>query len=275
MAVVPTPTVQAQAQAISLPTNSLAPFRKPLSAQPPPFRATGRGWFNKLPNFPALSTNANASLTNLVTTLKDFRSLYLFVNAVETGWTLAGETSQSQTSRAFYPRNLSQDELTIEGVVASQYDYDLLVRWVQFHHHNLFGPAAMNGQITLPGDIQFPGVIFQLFQSQNTKISTHPFMRYMVVIESVQAGHQQGQMAGLPFELTCKVVYDYLGKPIDLQQQLAKLANISAVFGDVSNPAPAASWSDLDAATVVQTQVATAQSDGTSAQTIKQTIQGG
>lgn len=251
-----------QADQVTLPSAGDIPFR--VSAQPPPFKATGRGWFNKLPQFPANAHNANASLINLATGKNDLRKIYLFVDAVETGWTLAGETSQSQSARAFYPRNLAQDDLVIEGTVASQYDYDLLVRFVLHHQHSQFTLSALSGTNQLPGEIQYGGVIFQLFKPHNSKISTFPYMRYMVAITAIQSGHQQGQMAGIPFQLTCKVVYDYLGPQIDTENQVKKLASISAIFGDVSNPQPGGTWESVEGAITTSAQVTTATQDGSS-----------
>jgi len=238
--------------------NPNAPFR--LSAQPPPFRATGRGYFNKLPYFPAGSSNANGSLLNLATGINDLQKHYLFVNSVETGWTLAGETTQTQGSRSFYPRNLSQDELIIEGMVASQYEYDKLVQFVLHHHTSQF--TAVNLNNTLDGDGNYPGVIFTLFKAANAQLNTFSQMQYMVVITDVSAGAKQFQMAGIPWQLTCKVVYDYLQKQVNVETEIETTVTNAQVFGAVSNPTPSPGWvADEQAVTVSAEQ--TLNSDGT------------
>lgn len=221
------------------PGSSSASFTKPASGNHPPFRATGLGWFNKYPNFAANIANANASLTNRATSRSndDLYKTWLFVNAVETGWKLAGETGQGQLGRVFYPRNMSQDQLAIEGIVASQFEYDKLVEFVQHHHFSQIRPQGAVAQ-SLDGNT-YPSVDFALFKPANT----HTFdgfqpLRYSVVIENIEAGHER--FKNFPtYVLTCKVVYDYLGPRYEIQQAIRSRIRRQQIFGNASNPVPA------------------------------------
>jgi len=223
-------------------TNTLEPFR--VSGQPAPFRATGRGFFNKLPRFPATAANANASLVNVAATQSKYQKIYLFVNAIETGWTLTGETVQAERSRSFYPRNLAQDELSIEGIVASQYEYDLLVEFILHHQMSQLTPNLLASAASTDGDDGYPGIIFTLVQPTSSRTS-HPLdafpspVRYMVVVtDAPQAGAKKGQMAGIPFQLTCKVTYDYMQSGTQLDNEINQFVAVTQVFGSASNPSP-------------------------------------
>jgi hypothetical protein len=104
---------------------------------PPPFRATGRGYFNKLPNLEATKRTATASLVNIGLDKADKNKvMYLFVTGIRTGWEVAGTYGQSAGARTFYPRNLTQQDFTIEGVVGNQHQYDRLVEFIIAHHQS-------------------------------------------------------------------------------------------------------------------------------------------
>lgn len=204
--------------------------------QPPPFRATGLGWFNKLPSFPADELIANGYLINTALAKNNkHHKIYLFVNAMQTGWSLSGQTSQAQTSRSFYPHNLAQDELQIEGAVANQYEFDRLVEFVQAHHLSQFNANALTGTV----DQQFyPGSVrFGLFRPQtDASLDFHKPLLYDVVIENTPAGHKR--FMNFPtWTLTCKVVYDHLddSKP-EVENSMRWATTLKDVFGDVKNP---------------------------------------
>lgn len=204
--------------------------------QPPPFRATGLGWFNKLPTFPADALIANGMLTNMALPKNNkHHRIYLFVNAIETGWALSGQTSQAQASRSFYPHNLAQDQLAIEGAVANQYEFDRISEFVQAHHLSQFNANALTGTI----DQQFyPGSLrFALFRPQvDSALNFHKPLLYDVVIENAPAGHKR--FMNFPtYTLTCKVVYDHLedSKP-EVENSLRWASTLKDVFGDAKNP---------------------------------------
>lgn len=58
----------------------------------------------------------------------------LWLTKVSTGWKLSGSYGQSRNNRIFYPRNLSQLPITIEGQMPNQYQYDRLVYFVKTSH---------------------------------------------------------------------------------------------------------------------------------------------
>lgn len=101
---------------------------------PPGFRATGQGYYNKLPDYAANATTGNGLFINygLNPTNKNYQ-IYTFVTGITTGWSIAGDYGQSASARTFYPKNLSQDAITIEGIVANQYEYDRLTEFMIAH----------------------------------------------------------------------------------------------------------------------------------------------
>lgn len=215
-----------------------ASFRAPASGNPPPFRATGRGWFNKYPNFAANSHNANASMTNIATSKSndDLYKIWLFVDAVQTGWKLAGETAQGQLGRIFYPRNLTQDQFSIEGTCANQFEFDKIAQFVQHHHYSQMQPQGLVAQ-SLDGN-SYPAVDFALFKpaASGTFDGFTP-LKYAVVIEDFQAGHER--FKNVPtYQITCKVVYDYLAPRYKIQQDIKSRIKRQQVFGNATNPKP-------------------------------------
>lgn len=206
-------------------------------AQPSPFRATGRGFFNRLPDFAANAKNSNASLTNVATSPSnnDFYKIWLFVNAIQTGWTLAGEHAQGQMGRVFYPRNIAQDELSIEGIVANQHEFDRIVQFVEHHHHSQFAPQGHYAQ-SLDGNGNYPGIRFVLFKPEAGKtFDSFKPIYYSMVITDIEAGAER--FKNYPtYVLTCKVTYDHLQNNEEVSQALAQATQIRNIFGTASNP---------------------------------------
>lgn len=227
-------------------------------AQPPAFRATGRGLGNKMGNLSATAHNANATIRNLASAAKDpdLRKLYLFVNAIQTGWALAGEHGQGQLGRVFYPRNLTQDEFVVEGIVANNYEYDKVVRFVEHHHHTQFASAVSIAQ-SLDGNDQYLGVDFKLFRPVNSSLATFTPFKYGVLITDMTAGAERFKYAR-EYQLQCKVTYDYLQSPWHLEQGIKKLITRQTIFGSAANPAPRTgneSQSNITTATDLSTSI--------------------
>lgn len=218
--------------------SSSASFIAPASGNPPAFRATGRGWFNKYPGFAANSANANGSLTNRATSRSndDLYKVWLFIDAIQTGWKLAGETSQGQLGRIIYPRNLTQDQVSIEGTCASQFEYDKIVQFVEHHHFSQVRPQGVVAQ-SLDGN-SYPAVDFALFKPANTStFDGFQPLRYSLIIEDIEAGHER--FKNFPaYVLTCKVVYDYLESPYHIQQDIRHAISRTRVFGKATSPSP-------------------------------------
>jgi hypothetical protein len=244
------------------------------STQPDAFRAQGKGWFNKLPNYFAHAGNANASMTNKATaqSSKSYK-IYLFINSIATGWAVAGEYGQGPMGRVWYPRNLTQDEIAIEGIVANQYEYDRIVQFVEFHHRTQMLP-----QIEVPpnlnGDSTYPGVDFRLFKPQGG----HPLdafkpLAYLGVVTDVQGGHERFKNF-LTYSLTFKVTYDFLGVHEEIDQQMNKLITRQDVFGQASNPVLTTNNSPLQKPVSTTTKAANAAAVGGSDASPNNTIGG-
>lgn len=168
----------------------------------PAFRATGKGYHNRLPKLQANAHNANARLHNrgLGDSNKQ-HELWLFCTGVETGWNLAGEHGQSIHSRVFYPKALSQDEIAIEGIVANQYEYDRIVEFVQKHHETALKgvdtgvTSSPNGkQGGLPVDFRLAPYRIPTGRDKRgmtTYRTIHGGMHYEGYITSIEAGHRR------------------------------------------------------------------------------------
>ena len=111
--------------------------------------------------------------------------------------------------------------------MANQYEYDLLVEFVEYHQNQVLNSPAWLA--TQP--VQVNGADFLLFSPQNNKDyrfipdeAPHPLrgelqplyknqgkitnFYVMVAITNIQAGHERFQFAPA-FTLTCMVLYDY------------------------------------------------------------------
>lgn len=207
-------------------------------AQPPAFRATGKGLANRLPDVAATAYNANGSIKNLAAPSRqgDLYRMYLFVNAIETGFALAGEYGQAQFGRVFYPRNLSQDELVIEGIVANNYEYDRLVRFVEHHHNTQFSSRLKVAQ-SLDGNSVYPGIDFLLAKPTvgNTFNSFRP-IKLGVLITDMAAGAERFKYAR-EYSLQCKVIHDYLQTDIVSTDSIRRLITRQQVYGTAVDPA--------------------------------------
>lgn len=195
------------------------------NGQPPDFKAKGKGLHTTYPRIEANEHNANATLLNEVTGGK----MYLWVDSFKTGWQVAGELSQTHTSRSFYPLHLSQADLVIQGHVANQHQYDELVVWVSGSQNNLLAATEYTGS-------DFKGVNFSLFRPQGINTFDHfrP-VKYKVAITNIASGHERFVFAPA-FTLTCKVLYDYTRNREDLVRVLDIRSNYHKIFGDYSSP---------------------------------------
>lgn len=203
--------------------------------QPPPFRATGKGWFNTLPDFPASAKNANGCLLNQGAdpTQGTLYKTYLFVNGIETGWQLAGERAQTVTSRSFYPRNLTQDEMSIYGQMANQHEFDRLVEFVLHHQHTILKADDVLDEI--------PAVRFTLFRPVAGRTFDHfRALSYQVAVTDIEAGAERFKNAP-EFRITCKVLNDYLQTKPEVQDQFSRKIDYKSIFGDYTNPDPSIS----------------------------------
>ena len=212
-------------------TASDTEFSQEASGQPPSFQAKGKGYFNRLPDFPATARNANAVLENKATKSDTLNKIYMFVDRFHTGWAVAGEMAQTHTSRTFYPRHLSQDDLVIEGQVANQYEYDRLVRFTMHSQNRVLDATDYTGTDFLATD-------FSMFKPQRAHTIDHfrPF-KYKVAIINMEAGHERFKNAPA-FTLTCKVLFDYTRGQEDVVRILDLKRDYHQIFGDYANPIP-------------------------------------
>lgn len=171
------------------------------------FEANGRGYFNRLPDFPADSTNANAVLINkkLVDNQQADRH-YIFCVGVHTGWTVQGSYGQGANSRYFYPRSLMQDELLIRCAVANQFEYDRLVHFLHTHHIR----ALNDKKRGIPLEFKLFGKTVETAVNGVRALRTlHDGMHYSGFATSIQAGHDRFINAPV-MEIVVKVGEDFL-----------------------------------------------------------------
>lgn len=204
--------------------------------QPPAFTATGKGYFNKLPNFPARAGNANGIFTNLgKETGQQNHIMYAFVTSVQTGWQVAGSYGQSPAARTFYPTNLSQSELAITGIVANQYEYDRLVEFVQVHHNTSIDRKASD-QFIGTKSIDFKLLPFRIpiaTQQGRTKYYViHQAMHFKGYITNISAGHERFITAPT-WTVTFQIADDMLQKATHLQGEMNRqlYKNYLGLFG--------------------------------------------
>lgn len=221
------------------------------SSQPSAFRPTKKGLQNATPWLPATQDNSNGSLKNLAAKAVSpyLMNTYLFITDVATGWTLSGDYGQAPLARTFFPQNLTQNQIAIQGQVANQYEYDKLVSFVEHHHVTAINADAGQNQnwlvfTLLPWLYDYS----QQIEVANPNIDINAFtpikktiisgMKYGVTVDTIQAGHQRFINAPT-FQLTCTVMYDYLD-PRPYNAPSAQNANLSQnyiqTFGTLYDP---------------------------------------
>jgi hypothetical protein len=176
-----------------------------INAQPP-FRATGKGYFTSQPTKPASAGTGNARLINRDVHESDpLHDLWLYVTHVETGWSLGGETGQAREGNSFFPKNLMQDEVSIEGICVNQHEYDRIVEFVAYSQRTALDPQVPDGGRAMHR------VDFKLLPSVDPtgKWLIHPPMYYGGHFPTIVAGHERFQFQPR-FQLTLKVTFDYL-----------------------------------------------------------------
>ena len=193
--------------------------------QGPSFRATGKGLINKLPNFSATQENANAVLINKsFDPDSKYGRLWLFCTGVFTGWHVSGSFGQSVSSRFFYPRTLIQDEMQIRCSVASQYQYDLMVEFIQKHHQSAINSVSNVATMVSTGGSGGIPIEFKLFGhkipvGKNRAGATiykviHDPVHYEGFIHTVESGHDH--LTNAPsFTLNMKVSKDFHGQNVE------------------------------------------------------------
>ena len=225
-------------------------------ANAPGFRATGRGYFNAIPNAPATQANSNLHLVNSDLPVNNFnRDIWIYCTGISTGWSVAGDYGQSAAARTFYPKNLSQDEIQIEGVVANQYEYDRLVEFTIQHHRSMLDtfdhdtdpntPAQNNGPLELrlypylidtgkrtrKGEIVYREVYGGL---PGAGVAGTNGVKLQGVISGIDAGHDRFVNAK-SFQFSFRVTYDFMAKPVFLKGELNKQLqeNYMVSFGHI------------------------------------------
>lgn len=215
-------------------------------SNPPAWRATGRGYYNRIPNFVANAKNANGWLINTGLGRNNRnRDIYVFVTGITTGWDVAGSYGQSSGARTFYPRNLTQQPITIEGIVANQYEFDRIGEFILAHHHratDIHNPKDLDGTRA----IEFRMKPYKVRAGTNRK--GQPIYRYINrglpggnngikvqgYITNWQAGAVRFQNAPT---WTCQfqVSYDFMDNPIHLQGEENKILiqNYLKTFGQL------------------------------------------
>lgn len=202
----------------------------------PGFRATGKGYFNALPDFPATAKNANGIFTNLGKEPGDpYRTMYAFVTSISTGWSVGGSYGQSPVARTFYPTNLTQAPLTINGIVANQYEYDRLVEFTLSHHNQAIDRSHKDTFVGTKS-VDFKLLPFRI-PGQNHQGHTqfhvvHQALHYKGYITQMVAGHQRFVTAPM-WTMSFQVADDMLQSPTYLQGELNRqlYKNYIGLFG--------------------------------------------
>lgn len=156
----------------------------------------------------------------------------LWLNKVSTGWNLSGSYGQAQKNRIFYPRNLSQQPITIEGQMPNQHEYDKLVMFVKTHHQLALNSGTKVQQaltFALPAAlIKLPGTSLSPYRADayyDSGSIVRRYYRHMYVdgyITGIQAGHPRWNF--MPkFTMDLLVSYDYLDEKVELASQLTNL----------------------------------------------------
>lgn len=194
------------------------------------FVATGRGYYNAVPNFPATTANANGLFQNpnYSPQHKNYQ-MPVFVVGISTGWEVTGQYGQAGSGRTFFPNNLNQNPLTIEGIVANQYEYDRLVEFMLLHQQ-----TATQAFVNDPSSGSGPSSKALTFTLKPYKVDTgrkdnngQPILRTIYgsipglsaqnggngsrvrgYIQTVQAGHQRFVNA-INYTLSLQISYDY------------------------------------------------------------------
>jgi len=109
----------------SLPSDNMSiPFDKPKGE-----------WNVKSPNLPP--NNSSGELTNRANAVligANNKRIGLFVNQIETEFSLAGEVAQSQSQQQFFPHNFTQPRLRISGQAPNSYEFGRLGEMVRESH---------------------------------------------------------------------------------------------------------------------------------------------
>lgn len=156
----------------------------------------------------------------------------LWLTKVSTGWALGGSYGQAQRNRIFYPRNLSQHPITIEGVMPNQHEYDKLVMFVKTHHQLALNSATKIQQaltfalpaalIKLPGSSLSPYRVDAYWDGDQIVRRYYRSMYVDGYITGIQAGHPRWNF--MPkFTMDLMVSYDYIDEKVELANQMTNL----------------------------------------------------
>ena len=243
--------------------------QRPQFANAPSFRATARGYYNAIPNFPAKSGNANLLLVNngLPDNARN-ANIWIFCTSITTGWVVNGTYGQSASARTFYPNNLSQNQITFSGVVANQYEYDRIVEFTVAHHQQALNTFDQDSDPNNPGKDTAPLTLtLYPYIIDTGKVTGKGETVYREVygglpgagspgtggtmvdgyIVSCAAGHDRFVNAKT-FNLSFQVSYDYLTKPVHLTGEMNKqlVTGYMQSFGTHYKPVPPAAGSGFE-----------------------------
>lgn len=186
---------------------------------------------------PTKATRTAAIWNNARDKTDPWRGQSLWLNRVATGWNLNGSFGQAQKNRIFYPRNLSQQALTIEGQMPNQYQYDRLVYWVKQHQHDALNhPGAEQQPATflLPQNLlELPGKSLRGYRADayfdgEGKIVRRYYRAINVdgYVLGIAAGHTRWQFAPR-FTMDILISNDYIDEKVELTSEMDKLLHSS------------------------------------------------
>lgn len=176
----------------------------------------------------------------------DYYTQNLWITRVAQGWKLNGVTGQTQKDRIFYPNNLSQVPITIEGIMPNQLEYDKLVKFIMTHHTSAVsdtgtGATANAVTFTLPqGLLDLPNGPMSSYRADAFmsagKIVRRYYrqMLYDGFITSIIAGHQRFTYAPT-FTMQMVISYDYIDERVEIAKQISTLLGNNGTFGDTNS----------------------------------------
>lgn len=187
-----------------------------------PFDATGRGWVNQSPHrVRANAANATAMLINQARPDAPNNQIYLFLNRIETGYSLGVSFGQGPRGRQVYPLNVTQDDIIATGQCVNQHEKDLLVQFVTKHHETTIsgGKNGMGQPCTLIlFGYKFDTGTLNKDGSRRYHVQFEPW-KYDVYITDIDAGHERYKFAP-DFTLRMAVANDYLQERVEIQADI-------------------------------------------------------
>lgn len=97
------------------------------------FGQINRGYVIRTPDLEPDHGGHSINQSNAYLENHDQERVYMWVNAIESDFAMAGQTAQSKKRREFFPHNFTQPSLTISGQTPNQYQHARLAEFIRQH----------------------------------------------------------------------------------------------------------------------------------------------